>query len=81
MCSSFISSVTTCPISSHAHFTLCSALKTKHDTPKYGLLYHASVVGAAQQKNKGKMSRVLAAKAVLTVRLCETSMVQCADSS
>ena len=44
------------------------ALKTKHDTPKYGLLYHASVVGAAQPKNKGKMSRVLAAKAVLTVR-------------
>ena len=45
----------------------CRALKTKHDTPKYGLLYHASVVGAAQAKNKGKMSRVLAAKAVLTV--------------
>ena len=51
-----------------AHSPPCSALKTKHDTPKYGLLYHASVVGAAQAKNKGKMSRVLAAKAVLTVR-------------
>ena len=54
----------------------CSALKTKHDTPKYGLLYHASVVGASATKNKGKMSRVLAAKAVLTVRAytCASSL-------
>jgi len=51
-----------------AEKALFRALKTKHDTPKYGLLYHASVVGQAQPKNKGKMSRVLAAKAVLMAR-------------
>jgi nucleolar protein 58 len=51
-----------------AEKALFRALKTKHDTPKYGLLYHASVVGSAQPKNKGKMSRVLAAKAVLMAR-------------
>lgn len=51
-----------------AEKALFRALKTKHDTPKYGLLYHASVVGQSQPKNKGKMSRVLAAKAVLMAR-------------
>merc|ERR1712200_386408 len=52
------------------------ALKTKHDTPKYGLIYHASLVGGAQPKNKGKLSRMLAAKAALAIRvdaLSETS--------
>eukprot|EP00039_Didymoeca_costata_P018613 m.334201 g.334201 ORF g.334201 m.334201 type:complete len:496 (+) comp17311_c0_seq1:186-1673(+) len=51
-----------------AEKALFRALKTKHDTPKYGLLYHASLVGQSQPKNKGKMSRVLAAKAVLMAR-------------
>lgn len=51
-----------------AEKALFRALKTKHDTPKYGLLYHATVVGQSQPKNKGKMSRVLAAKAVLMAR-------------
>lgn len=51
-----------------AEKALFRALKTKSDTPKYGLLYHASVVGQSQPKNKGKMSRVLAAKAVLMAR-------------
>lgn len=31
------------------------ALKTKHDTPKYGLIYHASLVGQTNPKNKGKV--------------------------
>ena len=31
------------------------ALKTKHDTPKYGLIYHASLVGQSNPKNKGKV--------------------------
>ena len=31
------------------------ALKTKHDTPKYGLIYHASLIGQSQPKNKGKV--------------------------
>ena len=45
------------------------ALKTKHDTPKYGLIYHASLVGQASTKMKGKVSRMLAAKAALACRL------------
>lgn len=45
------------------------ALKTKKDTPKYGLIYHASLIGAASLKNKGKMARSLAAKASLATRL------------
>ena len=45
------------------------ALKTKHDTPKYGLIYHASLVGQTAPKNKGKISRMLAAKASLCVRV------------
>jgi nucleolar protein 58 len=47
---------------------LFRALKTKHDTPKYGLIYHASLVGQAAPKFKGKISRVLAAKTALAVR-------------
>lgn len=34
-----------------AEKALFRALKTKHDTPKYGLIYHASVVGQATGKN------------------------------
>uniref|UniRef100_A0A0B7AUP0 Nucleolar protein 58 n=1 Tax=Arion vulgaris TaxID=1028688 RepID=A0A0B7AUP0_9EUPU len=59
-----------------AEKALFRALKTKHDTPKYGLIYHASLVGGAQPKHKGKLSRMLAAKASLAIRvdaLSETS--------
>jgi len=52
-----------------AEKALFRALKTKHDTPKYGLIYHASLVGQASAKNKGKISRVLAAKAALATRV------------
>jgi nucleolar protein 58 len=31
---------------------LFRALKTKHETPKYGLIYHASLIGQAAPKNK-----------------------------
>ncbi|KAK5780196.1 RNA-processing protein NOP58 PWA37_001417 [Arxiozyma heterogenica] len=51
-----------------AEKALFRALKTKHDTPKYGLLYHASLVGQATGKNKGKIARVLAAKAAVALR-------------
>ena len=47
----------------------CRALKTKHETPKYGLIYHASLIGQAAPKFKGKISRVLAAKCALGVRV------------
>ena len=52
-----------------AEKALFRALKTKHDTPKYGLLYHASIVGQASNKNKGKISRMLANKSSLSVRV------------
>jgi nucleolar protein 58 len=52
-----------------AEKALFRALKTKHDTPKYGLIYHASLVGQATPKNKGKISRVLAAKTALCIRM------------
>jgi nucleolar protein 58 len=52
-----------------AEKALFRALKTKHDTPKYGLIYHASLVGQATGKNKGKIARVLAAKAALGIRV------------
>merc|ERR1711874_515562 len=45
------------------------ALKTKHDTPKYGLIYHATLVGQATTRMKGKVSRMLAAKAALACRV------------
>lgn len=52
-----------------AEKALFRALKTKHDTPKYGLIYHASLVGQAGPKDKGKISRVLAAKTALAIRV------------
>merc|ERR1719203_1076160 len=52
-----------------AEKALFRALKTKHDTPKYGLIFHASLIGSAQPKHKGKISRVLAAKASLATRV------------
>jgi len=51
-----------------AEKALFRALKTRHDTPKYGLIFHASLVGQSNPKLKGKVSRMLAAKAALAVR-------------
>merc|ERR1719401_2749772 len=45
-----------------AEKALFRALKTKKATPKYGLIYHASLVGQSAPALKGKISRVLAAK-------------------
>merc|ERR1711871_1718501 len=52
-----------------AEKALFRALKTKSETPKYGLIYHASLIGQTAPKNKGKISRVLAAKCSLAVRV------------
>ncbi|EEB05719.1 U3 snoRNP protein Nop58 [Schizosaccharomyces japonicus yFS275] len=52
-----------------AEKALFRALKTKHDTPKYGLIYHASLVGQANPKNKGKIARIMATKAALSLRV------------
>ncbi|XP_073708163.1 nucleolar protein 58 [Garra rufa] len=51
-----------------AEKALFRALKTRRDTPKYGLIYHASLVGQTTAKNKGKISRMLAAKTALAIR-------------
>eukprot|EP01133_Synstelium_polycarpum_P018235 gene18235-21817_t len=59
-----------------AEKALFRAIKSKNNTPKYGLIYNAKLIGEASLKNKGKMSRVLAAKAALSARfdaLCEVS--------
>ncbi|OII76492.1 nucleolar protein 5 [Cryptosporidium andersoni] len=52
-----------------AEKALFRALKTKKSTPKYGLIYHAAVVGQSAPKLKGKISRILAAKLSLCVRV------------
>lgn len=51
-----------------AEKALFRALKTKHDTPKYGIIYHASLVGQASGKSKGRIARTLAAKAAVSLR-------------
>ena len=43
--------------------------QTKAETPKYGLIYHASLIGQSAPKFKGKISRVLAAKCALSIRV------------
>eukprot|EP00899_Mesostigma_viride_P005807 jgi/Mesvir1/15227/Mv06454-RA.2 len=52
-----------------AEKALFRALKTKHETPKYGLIYHASLIGQAAPKLKGKISRILASKCALSCRV------------
>ncbi|VEL18418.1 unnamed protein product, partial [Protopolystoma xenopodis] len=52
-----------------AEKALFRALKNRHNTPKYGILYHASLVSQADTQFKGKISRMLAAKAALSIRL------------
>ena len=51
-----------------AEKALFRALKSKKNTPKYGLIYNASIVGAAKNQLKGKISRTLANKCALCVR-------------
>jgi nucleolar protein 58 len=38
-----------------AEKALFRALKTKKDTPKYGIVFHSSLVGSAGPKLKGKV--------------------------
>ncbi|CAK9875098.1 unnamed protein product [Sphagnum jensenii] len=51
-----------------AEKALFRALKTKQQTPKYGIIYHASLVGQAPPKFKGKIARALAPKSALSTR-------------
>jgi len=52
-----------------AEKALFRALKTKGNTPKYGLIYHSSFIGRASTKNKGRISRYLANKASMASRI------------
>ncbi|GBM94074.1 Nucleolar protein 58 [Araneus ventricosus] len=52
-----------------AEKALFRALKARHDTPKYGLIYHAQYVGQTTAANRGKASRMLAAKTSLAARV------------
>lgn len=52
-----------------AEKALFRALKTKGNTPKYGLLYHSSFIGRAGMKNKGRVSRFLANKCSIASRI------------
>lgn len=52
-----------------AEKALFRALKTKGNTPKYGLIYHSSFIGKASAKNKGRISRYLANKCSIASRI------------
>ncbi len=52
-----------------AEKALFRALKTKGNTPKYGLIYHSSFIGRASAKNKGRISRYLANKCAIASRI------------
>ncbi|KAG8529285.1 snoRNP complex protein nop56 [Bacidia gigantensis] len=52
-----------------AEKALFRALKTKGNTPKYGLIYHSSFIGRAGQRNKGRISRFLANKTSIASRI------------
>ncbi|KAJ3977393.1 Nop-domain-containing protein [Lentinula raphanica] len=52
-----------------AEKALFRALKTKGNTPKYGLLYHSTFIGRAQPKHKGRISRFLANKCSIASRI------------
>jgi len=52
-----------------AEKALFRALKTKTNTPKYGLIYHSTFIGRAAAKNKGRISRYLANKCSIATRI------------
>jgi nucleolar protein 56 len=52
-----------------AEKALFRALKTKGNTPKYGLLFHSTFIGRAAAKNKGRISRYLANKCSMASRI------------
>ncbi|XP_037577317.1 nucleolar protein 56-like [Dermacentor silvarum] len=52
-----------------AEKALFRALKTRGNTPKYGLIFHSTYIGRAGAKNKGRISRYLANKCSLASRI------------
>ncbi len=68
-----LTSLAKCPASTvqilGAEKALFRALKTKGNTPKYGIIYHSSFIGRASAKNKGRISRYLANKCSIAARI------------
>ncbi|KAK3788285.1 hypothetical protein RRG08_027019 [Elysia crispata] len=52
-----------------AEKALFRALKTRGNTPKYGLIFHSTFIGRAGPKNKGRISRYLANKCSIASRI------------
>ncbi|KFK38628.1 hypothetical protein AALP_AA3G138900 [Arabis alpina] len=52
-----------------AEKALFRALKTRGNTPKYGLIFHSSFIGRASAKNKGRIARFLANKCSMASRI------------
>lgn len=52
-----------------AEKALFRALKTKGNTPKYGLIFHSTFIGKAGPRNKGRISRYLANKCSIAARI------------
>uniref|UniRef100_U5EVT2 Nucleolar protein 56 n=1 Tax=Corethrella appendiculata TaxID=1370023 RepID=U5EVT2_9DIPT len=52
-----------------AEKALFRALKTRSNTPKYGLLFNSTFIGRANTKNKGRISRFLANKCSIASRI------------
>jgi len=58
-----------------AEKALFRALKTKGNTPKYGILYHSGYIGKALAKDKGKISRYVANKCSLAARIDQFALI------
>jgi len=52
-----------------AEKALFRALKSRQNTPKYGLIFHSPFIGKAAPANKGRISRYLANKASIASRI------------
>ncbi|XP_077253917.1 nucleolar protein 56-like [Tasmannia lanceolata] len=52
-----------------AEKALFRALKTRGNTPKYGLIFHSSFIGRASARNKGRLARYLANKCSIASRI------------
>ncbi|KAL2312074.1 U3 snoRNP protein Nop56 [Schizosaccharomyces pombe] len=68
-----LTNLSKCPASTvqilGAEKALFRALKTRGNTPKYGIIYHSSFIGKAGAKNKGRISRFLANKCSIASRI------------
>ncbi|XP_064981849.1 nucleolar protein 56-like [Musa acuminata AAA Group] len=68
-----LSNLAKCPSSTlqilGAEKALFRALKTRGNTPKYGLIFHSSFIGRASTKNKGRIARYLANKCSIASRI------------